>query len=70
MQKNESLWVVIHMAHSQERADQALELLTREGFMVKVRPVNRALGAEACYEVLALNSEAKEARDLLHEMGF
>lgn len=71
MREKNSLWVIIHMAHSEARANAAVDLLTREGFMVKTRPVNRALGSgEACYEVLALTSEAKEARDILQDMGF
>lgn len=61
MQNKDSLWVVIHMAHSLRQAERMEELLTREGFMVRTRPA----GEENCYEVLALTSEAREARDIL-----
>ncbi|MEF9894313.1 MAG: hypothetical protein RSJ41_07130 [Clostridia bacterium] len=71
MKKLEPVWVIIHMAHTQQRADQAVELLTREGFMVKARPVARALSSgDTCYEVIALSSEAKEARDILRDAGW
>lgn len=71
MRKHDSLWVVIHMAHSLKRCDAAVELLSGEGFMVRSRLIDKALdGGEDCYEILALNSEAKEARDFLRERGF
>lgn len=71
MKQGEPAWVVIHMAHSEKRACAAVDALTREGFLVKSRTVSRALSAgDNCFEVLALKSEAKEARDLLQEMGY
>ena len=71
MGKTKAMWVVISMAHSESRAKAAYELLTREGFMVKTRVVAKTLSSgEACYELLALTSEAKEARDLLQESGY
>jgi hypothetical protein len=59
----DSLWVVIHMTHSLGQAEHMKELLTREGFMVRTRPA----GEESYYEVLALTSEAREARDILQD---
>ena len=71
MKSTGAVWVVIHMAHSEQRSEIILDLLTKEGFMITVRPVSRTLSAgDACYEVLALASEAKEARDFLQEAGF
>lgn len=71
MKNADSMWVVIHMAHSEERAKRAEEMLVREGFLARVRPVARALTAgDCCYEVLSLKAEAKEARDVLQEAGF
>ena len=64
-------WVVIHMAHSAGKADEFEALLTREGFLVKLRPVPSALvGDEGLVEVLTLSAEAAEARNLLVEMGY
>lgn len=72
MRQSNSPWVVIQVAHSQARAEAAQGLLIREGFMVKIRPVNKALstGGVCLYEIMALTSEAEEARDLLQENGF
>ncbi len=71
MNKRDAAWIIIHMAHSEEKANAIVDQLTREGFLVKARPVARALSAgEVCFEVLALTSEAKEARDVIQEMGF
>ncbi len=68
--RKEAGWVVIHMAHTQQRAEQIERLLDGEGFLIRVRPVARALSGDSCFEVLSLSSEAKEARDLLQERGF
>ena len=70
MKNAEGVWVVIHMAHSEQKAASAQELLTREGFMVRVRPVARTLSGECCLELQALKAEAKEAREGLQENGF
>jgi hypothetical protein len=69
MKNAEGVWVVIHMAHSEQRAEDAQALLTREGFMVRVRPVARTLAGEHCFELQAIKAEAKEARDVLQENG-
>ena len=69
MMKREARWVVIHMAHSEEKARAIRERLTREGFMVEVRPVSGDVGGAQVFEVLALSSEAREARALLAELG-
>ncbi len=66
--KTAALWVVIQMAHSEERARVIQEKLTQEGFMVNIRPVSGEAGAQV-YEILALSSEAREARSLLTELG-
>ena len=65
----EGVWVVIHMAHSEQRAADAQALLTREGFMVRVRPLAKTLAGEHCFELMAIKAEAKEARDVLQENG-
>lgn len=68
MTKIEARWVVIHMAHSEDKARQIQERLTQEGFLVNTRPVAGDIGAQV-YEILALSSEAREARSLLSELG-
>ncbi len=69
MKNVEAMWVVIHMAHSEQKAQDAEALLTREGFMIRVIPVARTLSGERCFEVQALKAEAKEAREVLTENG-
>jgi hypothetical protein len=66
----EAMWVVIHMAHSEPRAQDAEALLTREGFMVRIIPVARTVSGERCFEVQTLKAEAKEAREVLAESGY
>ena len=68
MNRKTPLWVVIQMAHSEERARAIEEKLTQEGFMVNIRPVSSENDAQV-FEILALSSEAREARALLAELG-
>ena len=70
MKSAEDVYVVIHMVHSEQKAASAQELLTREGFMVRVRPVARTLSGECCFELQTIKAEAKEAREVLQENGF
>lgn len=64
------MWMVIHMTKSETAANDAKDCLAQEGFMVKLRPVYRAVSAQDNYfELLALRSEAEEARQLLVERG-
>ncbi len=67
MMKREARWVVIHIAHSEEKAREIKDRLTREGFLVDMRPVSDA-GAQV-FEIIALSSEAREARSLLSALG-
>ena len=61
-------WVVIHMAHSRQEATQ---MLSREGVLVRLKPVYRNRSEEEnCYELLVLRSEAASAREIFLEQGF
>ncbi len=68
MKKKTAVWVVIQVAHSEEKASEMQERLTREGFMIQIRPAAGDVSGQM-YEVLALSSEAREARALLAELG-
>ena len=71
MSHDESLWRVIHIAHSAASAERAQRLLSAEGFLARVRPAMRASArSEGLYELIVLESEATEARALLMENGF
>ena len=69
MKNAKGVWVVIHMAHSQQKASDAQALLIREGFMVRIRPIARTLAGGQCFELQAIKTEAKEAREVLLENG-
>lgn len=56
------------MIHGEARAREACDRLAGEGFMVQLRAVSGEAD-ETVYEVLALSSEAREARSLLLEWG-
>ena len=66
--KKTALWVVIQMAHSAERAQEIRDRLTEEGFMIDIRPVSGETDGQM-FEIRALSSEAREARNLLAELG-
>ncbi len=64
-----SKWVVIYIAHGEAAVAAIRNLMDREGFLCRIEPIT-ASGGEVCYEVMALPTEAQEARDTLHESGF
>ena len=63
-------WVVIYIAHGDDSAGAVNELLVREGFLCRINPIARGSANDSCYEVMALPTEAQEARDFLHENGY
>ena len=67
--KQDGNWVVIHIARGAAKADRACDVLSGEGFVAKRRPVSGLDGDDGLQEVLALSSEAKEARATLIEKG-
>lgn len=66
--KKSAVWVVIQMVHGEAKAREACERLTGEGFMIRIRSLSGE-AEEQVYEVLALSSEAREARKALLEWG-
>lgn len=64
------MWMVIHMAKTVALAQTFRERLEREGFLVKLHPVNRATSDEIHYvELLVPELEAAEAFEVLQESG-
>ena len=60
--------IVIHMAHSENSANEILALLQREGILARSRRVYRSVSSEEnYYEIMVLGAEAVEARQLLIE---
>jgi hypothetical protein len=62
------MWVVISIARDKPAAQKAKDVLDAEGILVDLRPITKKkeLGT---YEILVLESEALEARDVLSESG-
>ena len=66
---SESLWLVVAVAYSQQQADAVEQLLRSEGFLVRVRALDRAVSGSGAFELRVLASEAEEARKFLMERG-
>ena len=63
------LWLVVCVTYSQRQADAVEQLLRDEGFLVRVRALNRAISGSGVFELRVLASEAGEARRFLSERG-
>ena len=63
------LWLVVSMTYSQRQADAVEQLLRDEGFLVRVRVLNRAISGSGVFELRVLASEAEDARRFLIERG-
>lgn len=64
------MWIVINMSHNKKKADKIKEILTNEGFLVKLRPVYKNVPEDDnYYEIMVLESEATEAHKILNEKG-
>ena len=66
---SEGLWLVVAVAYSQRQADAVEQLLRDEGFLVRIRALDRALSGSGVFELRVLAAEAEEARRFLMERG-
>lgn len=65
------MWMVIYMAQSRMMGEQIQNMLVKEGFLVKLKPVYKNVPSdENYYEVLVLKSEVKEVHSILMENGY
>ncbi|HCS74503.1 MAG TPA: hypothetical protein DIW17_11600 [Clostridiales bacterium] len=65
------MWRVVYLAQTKEIADSISDLLSREGFWIKVKPVYRNVSIkDNYYEILIPESEAEEVHTLLMENGY
>ena len=62
------MWVVISITRDKAVAEKAKGVLEKEGVLVDLRPITKKKEA-GTYEILVLESEALEARDILSECG-
>lgn len=67
----EIMWTVVYMAQSKDIATRMQELLTKEGILVKLRPISKNHeNNDNYYEVLVPESEVEEAHSVIIESGF
>ncbi|ADD02882.1 conserved hypothetical protein [Thermoanaerobacter mathranii subsp. mathranii str. A3] len=64
------MWTVIYMAQDMETAEKVKEVLTKEGFLVKLRPLNKKIDKKGSYcEILVPKAEAQDAQSIIIEYG-
>lgn len=63
------MWTVIHIAANRAQADMLKGLLESEGLMAEIRPAGISMLGDGLFEVMTLESEAEEAREILAETG-
>ena len=65
------MWTVVYMAQNKELAEKIQKILTNEGLLAKIRPINKNKDVEDnYYEVLVIQSEVEEAHNIIIENGF
>jgi hypothetical protein len=65
------MWTVVYLAKNKRIAEKISKLMTSEGVLVKLQPVNKNTGEEDSYvEILVLESEVEEAHNILYELGY
>lgn len=67
------MWTVVYVAQSKEIATQLQDVLTKEGLLVKIRPItknNEPDNEDNYYEVLVPESEVTEAHSIIIEKGY
>jgi len=64
------MWLVVGMASSKKTAQEMQKALEGEGILVKLRNLSsKAKDGRDTYEILVLESEASQAREVLLENG-
>jgi len=65
------MWVAIHLASGKPEADRIVQILTDEGILVKINLIYKDVSSKGNqYEILALKSEAIDARNILFLKGY
>jgi hypothetical protein len=65
------MWTVVYMAQSKDIATKLQDLLTKEGILVKLRPVSKNHDNNDNYfEVLVPEAEVEEAHSVIIEKGY
>lgn len=62
------MWVVVYMAQGKEMSEKIGDLLTKEGFLIKIKPIYKNVAPEEnYYRIMVPKSEASEAQKVLRE---
>ncbi|HOJ10160.1 MAG TPA: hypothetical protein PK733_06160 [Clostridiales bacterium] len=65
------MWTVVYMAQSKDIAENLQGLLTKEGILVKLRPISKNQESSSDYfEILVPEAEVEEAHSVIIEKGF
>lgn len=65
------MWTVVYMAQSKDIAANLQDLLSKEGILVKLRPISKNHeNNDNYYEVLVPEAEIEEAHSVIIEKGF
>ncbi len=62
------MWTVIHIVQSENRANEINDKLSKDGFLVKIQPINRN-DEDGFFQILVPEAEAEEAYNLIAELG-
>lgn len=62
------MWTVIYMANTRQDAEEVQNILVKEGFLVKVRPISKN-NVDGTTEVLVPRSEVEEVHSILIQLG-
>ncbi|MDD3465248.1 MAG: hypothetical protein PHH07_07205 [Candidatus Cloacimonetes bacterium] len=65
------MWKVVYMAQTKNTANHIRDLLTKEGFLIKIKPVYKNVSDEEnYYEILVPQTEVQEVHTILMENGY
>lgn len=63
------MWTVIYMANTRVDAEKLKDILVKEGFLVKVKPISKN-NVDGTSEVLVPRTEVEEVHSILIQLGF
>ncbi|QSZ28146.1 hypothetical protein ACETAC_04660 [Aceticella autotrophica] len=63
------MWTVIYMANSLKTAEKVKKIMIKEGFLVRLRIIDKYVDKNGCYEVMVPYSEAIDAQNILIRNG-
>ncbi|KAB3532889.1 hypothetical protein [Alkaliphilus serpentinus] len=63
------MWTVVYMANTRQDAEMLKDILVKEGFLVKIKPISKS-NEEGICEVLVPRSEVEEVHSIMMQRGF